>query len=52
MEIPGGELAQLPELIRGHPSPAGFDLVGACVRAPWRSTRFVTGERCLRPATP
>src|SRR3989440_4096309 len=31
VEIPGGELAQLPELIRGHPSPYGFDLVGACV---------------------
>lgn len=30
IEIPGGELAQLPELIRGHPSPRGFDLVGAC----------------------
>jgi phosphoribosylformylglycinamidine cyclo-ligase len=30
VEIPGGELAQLPELIRGHPSPSGFDLVGAC----------------------
>jgi phosphoribosylformylglycinamidine cyclo-ligase len=30
VEIPGGELAQLPELIRGHPSPRGFDLVGAC----------------------
>ncbi len=30
IEIPGGELAQLPELIRGHPSPHGFDLVGAC----------------------
>jgi phosphoribosylformylglycinamidine cyclo-ligase len=30
VEIPGGELAQLPELIRGHPSPFGFDLVGAC----------------------
>ena len=30
VEIPGGELAQLPELIRGHPSPNGFDLVGAC----------------------
>lgn len=29
VEIPGGELAQLPELIRGHPSPTGFDLVGA-----------------------
>jgi phosphoribosylformylglycinamidine cyclo-ligase len=29
VEIPGGELAQLPELIRGHPSPRGFDLVAA-----------------------
>jgi phosphoribosylformylglycinamidine cyclo-ligase len=29
IEIPGGELAQLPELIKGHPSPTGFDLVGA-----------------------
>src|SRR6476619_4430466 len=26
VEIPGGELAVLPELIRGHPSPHGFDL--------------------------
>src|SRR5207244_3312096 len=31
VEIPGGELAQLPELIRGHPSPYGFDLVGTCI---------------------
>lgn len=30
VEIPGGELAQLPELVTGHPSPRGFDLVGAC----------------------
>ena len=29
IEIPGGELAVLPELIRGHPSPSGFDLCGA-----------------------
>jgi phosphoribosylformylglycinamidine cyclo-ligase len=28
IEIPGGELAVLPELIRGHPSPRGFDLAG------------------------
>lgn len=28
LEIPGGEVAQLPELIRGHPTPRGFDLVG------------------------
>src|SRR4051812_15574552 len=31
VEIPGGEVAQLPELIRGHPSPRGFDLTGAAV---------------------
>jgi phosphoribosylformylglycinamidine cyclo-ligase len=31
IEIPGGELAVLPDLIRGHPSPSGFDLVGFCV---------------------
>jgi phosphoribosylformylglycinamidine cyclo-ligase len=31
VEIPGGELAVLPELIRGHPSPRGFDLVGFCI---------------------
>src|SRR5437764_8402353 len=30
VEIPGGELAQLPELLRGHPPPYGFDLLGAC----------------------
>jgi phosphoribosylformylglycinamidine cyclo-ligase len=31
VEIPGGELAVLPDLVRGHPSPHGFDLVGFCV---------------------
>jgi len=31
VEIPGGELAIVPELIRGHPSPSGIDLVGMCV---------------------
>ena len=30
VEIPGGELAVVPELIRGHPSPGGLDLVGMC----------------------
>src|SRR5919106_3761490 len=30
-EIPGGELAVLPDIVRGHPSPHGFDLVGFCV---------------------
>jgi phosphoribosylformylglycinamidine cyclo-ligase len=31
VEIPGGELAVLPELVKGHPSPRGFDLLGFCV---------------------
>ena len=31
VEIPGGELAVLPELIRGHPSPRGFDLCGTAI---------------------
>jgi phosphoribosylformylglycinamidine cyclo-ligase len=29
VEIPGGEVCQLPDVIRGHPSPYGFDLVGS-----------------------
>jgi phosphoribosylformylglycinamidine cyclo-ligase len=45
VEIPGGELAQLPELIRGHPSPSGFDVVGACVGTV-ALDRMVTGESC------
>jgi phosphoribosylformylglycinamidine cyclo-ligase len=44
VEIPGGELAQLPELIRGHPSPHGFDLVGACFGSV-ELDRIVTGAR-------
>src|SRR4051794_7005776 len=31
VEIPGGEVAVLPELIRGHPSPNGFDLTATCL---------------------
>ncbi len=31
VEIPGGEVCQLPEVIRGHPSPYGFDLVGSAL---------------------
>src|SRR5215216_1460866 len=31
VEIPGGEVAVLPELVRGHPSPHGFDLTAACL---------------------
>jgi phosphoribosylformylglycinamidine cyclo-ligase len=29
VEIPGGEVCQIPEVLRGHPSPHGFDLVGS-----------------------
>ena len=32
VEIPGGEVAVLPELIRGHPSPNGFDLTARVLR--------------------
>ena len=44
VEIPGGELAVLPELIRGHPSPHGFDLLGFCVGLV-ELDAMVTGER-------
>ena len=44
VEIPGGELAVLPELIRGHPSPRGFDLLGFCVGLV-DLHRIVTGAR-------
>ncbi len=30
VEIPGGELAVLPDVVKGHPSPYGFDIVGTC----------------------
>ncbi len=45
MEIPGGELAQLPELIRGHPSPRGFDLTAAAVGTVALDA-IVSGARC------
>ena len=45
IEIPGGELAQLPELIRGHPSPLGFDLTGAAFGTVALDA-IVTGEAC------
>jgi phosphoribosylformylglycinamidine cyclo-ligase len=44
IEIPGGELAVLPELIRGHPSPHGFDLCGTAVGVV-ALERVVTGAR-------
>jgi phosphoribosylformylglycinamidine cyclo-ligase len=43
VEIPGGELAELPELIRGHPSPHGFDLAGAAFGTV-ALDRMITGE--------
>jgi phosphoribosylformylglycinamidine cyclo-ligase len=43
VEIPGGELAQLPELIRGHPSPRGFDLAAFSVGVVGLDA-IVTGE--------
>lgn len=30
-EIPGGEVAVIPELIQGHPSPGGFDLCATAI---------------------
>jgi len=45
IEIPGGEVAVLPELIRGHPSPHGFDLTAACFGTVALDA-VVTGERC------
>jgi phosphoribosylformylglycinamidine cyclo-ligase len=45
VEIPGGEVAVLPELIRGHPSPNGFDLTAACVGTV-ALDRIVTGAEC------
>ena len=43
VEIPGGELAVIPELIRGHPSPHGFDLCASCFGTV-RLDAMVTGE--------
>jgi phosphoribosylformylglycinamidine cyclo-ligase len=43
VEIPGGELAQLPELVRGHPSPNGFDLCASCIGVV-ALDRMITGE--------
>lgn len=45
IEIPGGELAVLPELIRGHPSPNGLELSGTAVGIV-ALERVVTGELC------
>ena len=45
VEIPGGELAQLPELIRGHPPPFGFDLLAAAIGTVALDA-LVTGRAC------
>src|SRR5919107_613502 len=45
VEIPGGEVAVLPELIRGHPSPNGFDLTAACFGTVALDS-IVTGAAC------
>jgi phosphoribosylformylglycinamidine cyclo-ligase len=44
VEIPGGELAVLPDVVRGHPSPRGFDLVGFCVGLV-ELDAIITGDR-------
>jgi len=44
IEIPGGELAVIPELIRGHPSPHGFDLCGSAF-GPVRIDDLILGDR-------
>ncbi len=45
VEIPGGEVCQLPEVIRGHPSPYGFDLVGSAFGTV-ALDRIVDGNAC------
>ena len=45
VEIPGGEVAVLPDLIRGHPSPHGFDLTAACLGTV-ALDGLVTGATC------
>jgi phosphoribosylformylglycinamidine cyclo-ligase len=45
VEIPGGELAVLPELIRGDPSPHGVELSGTAVGTV-AIDQIVTGARC------
>jgi phosphoribosylformylglycinamidine cyclo-ligase len=45
VEIPGGELAVIPELIRGHPSPHGFDLCATAVGTVALDA-IVTGAAC------
>jgi phosphoribosylformylglycinamidine cyclo-ligase len=46
VEIPGGEVAILPELIRGHPSPNGFDLTATCFGTV-ALDQLITGEKIV-----
>jgi phosphoribosylformylglycinamidine cyclo-ligase len=46
VEIPGGEVAVLPELIQGHPSPGGFDLTAACFGTVALDA-MITGDACV-----
>jgi phosphoribosylformylglycinamidine cyclo-ligase len=46
IEIPGGEVCQLPEVIRGHPSPHGFDLVGSAFGTV-DLDRIIDGSACV-----
>jgi len=45
VEIPGGEVCQIPEVLRGHPSPFGFDLVGSAFGVV-SLDRVVDGSAC------
>ncbi len=45
VEIPGGEVCQVPEVIRGHPSPRGFDLVGSAFGTV-ALDRIIDGSAC------
>ena len=45
VEIPGGELAVLPDMIRGHPSPHGFELSATAVGTVALEA-LVTGAAC------
>ncbi len=45
VDIPAGELAVLPEIIRGHPSPRGLDLVGTCIGTV-ALDQIITGDSC------
>lgn len=44
VEVPGGELAVIPELIRGHPSPNGFDLCATSIGTV-KLDQLVLGDR-------